>query len=118
MPSFAPSSRPPSAPFLSSFAPSPRPPSAPLASISRERTLESPGAYPAAPPAAFPAASPAASPTWIKCAVCLDEMATLACVPCGHLCLCADDAARLSASGATACPMCRTPVKSTIRVYF
>mmetsp|Transcript_22530 Transcript_22530/g.64913 ORF Transcript_22530/g.64913 Transcript_22530/m.64913 type:complete len:353 (-) Transcript_22530:135-1193(-) len=41
------------------------------------------------------------------CVVCLDDPATMASVPCGHLAMCEACAARLDASGTEACPVCR-----------
>ena len=55
-----------------------------------------------------------------ECAVCLEERQEWACVPCGHLCLCGDCVVnhRYGANGAQKeCPVCRTRVQSTVRIY-
>jgi hypothetical protein len=49
------------------------------------------------------------------CVVCLDEVATHACVPCGHKCLCADDAAVIAPHNK--CPLCRAHLTNLIRVF-
>jgi len=52
------------------------------------------------------------------CVFCLDAAPTLACVPCGHVCMCDQDA-KVFAAQATdlRCPICRNPVQCTMRVY-
>lgn len=47
-----------------------------------------------------------------KCVVCMDKAARIAMLPCGHLCCC-DDCARTMAQ----CPVCRTPVQKTQRIF-
>jgi hypothetical protein len=47
-----------------------------------------------------------------ECVVCLDAEATHVVVPCGHICLCADCTMDLKA-----CPLCRTPLVQTMRIY-
>jgi len=46
------------------------------------------------------------------CAVCMEKPATIAMVPCGHLCCCADCSQRLET-----CPVCRAPVVKTQVIY-
>jgi len=56
-----------------------------------------------------------------QCVVCLDEPPTLACVPCGHVCLCdgcGQHMATANASGRFQCPVCRLTVQCTMRIYF
>jgi len=67
--------------------------------------------------AAAAAASPPPQPpvprqASAECVICLDAAATHATVPCGHICLCADCAENLKA-----CPLCRTPLVQTMRIY-
>jgi len=47
-----------------------------------------------------------------KCSVCMDKAATVAMVPCGHLCCCSK-----CATGLTSCPVCRAPVTKTQVIY-
>ena len=46
------------------------------------------------------------------CVVCIDNEARVACVPCGHMCLCDLDAPRVSA-----CPVCRAPITHRLTVF-
>mmetsp|Transcript_21435 Transcript_21435/g.71002 ORF Transcript_21435/g.71002 Transcript_21435/m.71002 type:complete len:260 (-) Transcript_21435:271-1050(-) len=46
------------------------------------------------------------------CVICLDKQAKMACVPCGHKCLCEDHSA-----GLRACPICRTNVQTVLKIY-
>ena len=54
--------------------------------------------------------------------MCIDAAPTLACVPCGHVCLC-DDCGQGMANanekdgGRFLCPVCRNMVQCTMRVY-
>ena len=48
-----------------------------------------------------------------KCVVCLDNLPTMAVLPCGHRCLC-EGCATLELSR---CPMCRQPVDDTKRIF-
>ena len=50
-----------------------------------------------------------------KCIVCLEKIRTRMCVPCGHVCMCADCASAWIRKKAT-CPMCRAQVTSTTEV--
>ena len=55
-----------------------------------------------------------------ECVVCVDEPATLAALPCGHLCLCATCAENLprdGAGGSRRCPICRNAIAQTQRIY-
>ena len=45
------------------------------------------------------------------CVVCLDLPARVACVPCGHRCMCHTDAPRVSK-----CPMCRAHIEQRLTV--
>ena len=47
-----------------------------------------------------------------KCVVCMDRAARIAMLPCGHLCCCED-----CARGLAQCPVCRTPVQTTQRIF-
>jgi len=58
-----------------------------------------------------------APPPQARCCVCLEDKATHAFVPCGHLCVCAHDAAVVVALGSR-CPVCRASVRSTLRVWY
>ena len=49
------------------------------------------------------------------CVVCLAAKAEMACVPCGHKCLC--PGCGRAETGLRTCPMCRQPVQSFMRVY-
>merc|ERR1719265_2729173 len=46
------------------------------------------------------------------CVVCLNNPATHALLPCGHRCVCANDAARI-----TTCPICRVARDSSIHIF-
>jgi hypothetical protein len=50
------------------------------------------------------------------CVVCMERRPTVAIAPCGHRCLCAQDAPRFSAVGA-ACPICRGAVRSVLAIF-
>ncbi|KAJ1482268.1 hypothetical protein T484DRAFT_1952444 [Baffinella frigidus] len=49
------------------------------------------------------------------CVVCLERLAVMALLPCGHRCVCA----RCSDGGAlrSVCPMCRADVENAVRVF-
>jgi len=58
-----------------------------------------------------------------QCVVCLDEPPTMACVPCGHMCLCDGCDQHMAAAKASPlcrfqCPLCRLTVQHTMRIYF
>ena len=72
------------------------------------------------------AAASAAEDDSANCVVCLTEAKTHACVPCGHLCLCAGctdllkmDASRRSRGRGRkpACPLCRSPVDLMMHIH-
>jgi len=46
------------------------------------------------------------------CVICWSNEAVVALIPCGHVCLCS------ACSALSICPMCRSPVSSTMRVCF
>ena len=48
------------------------------------------------------------------CVICLERPPTMAAIPCGHRCLCAEDAARIVGQR---CPMCRHPVERVIMIF-
>ena len=50
-----------------------------------------------------------------KCSICLDEIKTHIIVPCGHKCLC--DGCAKQVIDMNSCPICRTPIKSVIKVF-
>mmetsp|Transcript_11114 Transcript_11114/g.33023 ORF Transcript_11114/g.33023 Transcript_11114/m.33023 type:complete len:146 (-) Transcript_11114:140-577(-) len=70
------------------------------------------GTHSALRPAAEDASSVPAQPRAPTCVVCLDAAPTHALVPCGHRCLCAGCARQLDA-----CPLCRKPCTSAIRIF-
>lgn len=47
-----------------------------------------------------------------ECVVCFENDARVACVPCGHMCLCVLDAPRVGA-----CPICRAPIAHRLTVF-
>ena len=51
-------------------------------------------------------------PANTECAICLDDDAEYAAVPCGHRCLCADCSKTVSE-----CPVCRTRMTAVLRVF-
>jgi len=57
-----------------------------------------------------------------SCSICLENEKTYACMPCGHMCLCALCAEDLSKKGVndqniTRCPICRLKVDNIIRIF-
>jgi hypothetical protein len=69
-------------------------------------------ASPPPPPEQPPEPPQAPAKASAECVICLDAAATHATVPCGHICLCAD-----CTMGLKACPLCRTPLLQTMRIY-
>ena len=63
------------------------------------------------PPPPPPSPKPLAKSV-AECVVCLEAKMTHIVVPCGHYCLCEE-----CAWGLTLCPMCRAPIKQTLRVF-
>jgi len=49
------------------------------------------------------------------CVVCLDKQADFALFPCGHKCMCEEDAVAMCRMGM--CPLCRTPVQSYNKIF-
>jgi hypothetical protein len=53
-----------------------------------------------------------------QCTVCLSRNANIILIPCGHVCLCQDDADKLKANQQLlTCPICREAVSSTNKVF-
>ena len=52
------------------------------------------------------------------CVVCMDERKQHVMVPCMHVCVCEACALRLLDAQTPHCPVCRTPVERTTRVFF
>ena len=50
-----------------------------------------------------------------QCVICLDDVKSHACVPCGHLCMCANCAADERKN--RTCPLCRKAVREMMRVF-
>ena len=50
--------------------------------------------------------------TAAECAICLDDDAEFAAVPCGHRCLCAN-----CSKTVTHCPMCRAQMSAVLRIF-
>jgi len=50
-----------------------------------------------------------------ECIICVDNIATMALVSCGHMCLCHDCASRFLDNP---CPICRQPVNDILRIYY
>jgi hypothetical protein len=55
---------------------------------------------PPPPPPPIPSTQP-------ECVVCLDNPAVMACIPCGHQCLCSEHAGAYASDGERTCPCCR-----------
>lgn len=72
------------------------------------------GADGAVPESAEPEPPEPAStePAATECAICLDDDAEYAVVPCGHRCLCANCSETVSQ-----CPVCRTQMTAVLRVF-
>jgi len=53
------------------------------------------------------------------CVICQDEVAVMAIVPCGHLCMCIEcsDACISGRAGSQSCPLCRGNIKRVLRIY-
>jgi len=51
-----------------------------------------------------------------KCVICLDKPLLIALKPCGHVCACHKCAKKLPIHGE--CPICRTVITGTLKVYF
>ena len=59
-----------------------------------------------------PKPEPLGEPVTTECAICLDDDAQYAAVPCGHRCLCANCSKTISQ-----CPVCRTKLSAVLRVF-
>jgi hypothetical protein len=66
------------------------------------------------PPAA-PAPHPDAEET--MCVVCFDAPKEYIIVPCGHICVCARCAEQLTKTRTPMCPVCRGPIRETMKVF-
>ena len=51
------------------------------------------------------------------CVVCMDESASHAFTPCGHLAACSDCSRRILLQVTPACPLCRVDVREAVRIY-
>eukprot|EP00727_Mastigamoeba_balamuthi_P014749 m51a1_g990 hypothetical protein (524) ;mRNA; f:494667-496566 len=52
-----------------------------------------------------------------RCVVCLARPARMLVYPCGHCCLCEEDATRLAEAAVRVCPMCRTLIRDIVKVH-
>lgn len=52
------------------------------------------------------------------CAVCLEKPIQAAIVPCGHACACLECAKAIQDGASKACPICRGPIVSVLRLHF
>ena len=59
-----------------------------------------------------PPESASTEPASTECAICLDDDAEYAAVPCGHRCLCANCSKTVSE-----CPVCRTRMTAVLRIF-
>jgi hypothetical protein len=66
-------------------------------------------------PLAAPAPHPDAEET--MCVVCFDAPKEYAVVPCGHQCVCAGCAEQLTKTRTPTCPVCRGPIRETMKVF-
>jgi len=70
--------------------------------------------------AATEAEAPEPKRTGAECAVCLnlvEKENRVACVPCGHVCMCFKCASAM-ASAMKPCPICRTGIEKVVKLYF
>ena len=51
------------------------------------------------------------------CVVCLNQDATVACLPCGHLCLCAGCMDEVCRRGQPCCPLCKAAIADRARIF-
>ena len=70
------------------------------------------GEEPGPPKPEPPKPEPLGEPVTAECAICLDDDAQYAAVPCGHRCLCANCSKTISQ-----CPVCRTRMTAVLRVF-
>jgi hypothetical protein len=52
-----------------------------------------------------------------QCVVCFDAPKDHAIVPCGHQCVCARCAEQLTNTRTPTCPVCREPIRETMKVF-
>jgi hypothetical protein len=52
-----------------------------------------------------------------QCVVCFDAPKEYAIVPCGHVCVCESCAEQLTKTRTPMCPMCRGPIRETMKVF-
>jgi hypothetical protein len=52
-----------------------------------------------------------------QCVVCFDAPKEYAIVPCGHMCVCASCADQLTKTRTPMCPVCRGPIRETMKVF-
>ena len=64
---------------------------------------------------AAPAPHPDAEET--MCVVCFDAPKEYAIVPCGHQCVCGECAEQLTKTRTPMCPVCRGPIRETMKVF-
>ena len=64
---------------------------------------------------AAPTSQPDAEET--MCVVCFDAPREYAIVPCGHQCVCARCAEQLTKTRTPMCPVCRGPIRETMKVF-
>jgi hypothetical protein len=51
------------------------------------------------------------------CVVCFDAPKEYAIVPCGHQCVCESCAEQLTETRTPMCPVCRGPIRETMKVF-
>ena len=51
------------------------------------------------------------------CVVCFDAPKDHIIVPCGHMCVCASCAEQLTKTRTPTCPVCREPIRETVKVF-
>ena len=51
------------------------------------------------------------------CVICCEQKPAMACIPCGHMCMCPACADTFESQRDRRCPVCREFVASTMRVY-
>jgi hypothetical protein len=64
---------------------------------------------------AAPTSQPDAEET--MCVVCFDAPKEYAIVPCGHQCVCEECAEQLTKTRTPMCPVCRGPIRETMKVF-
>ncbi len=51
------------------------------------------------------------------CVICQDKEKCIMILPCRHLCICQDCQGPLLAQDSVSCPICRKPLRQTIKAY-